>query len=244
MSIKKRVENKNHDLVFWLLALSTLVLGIVVIGNLSKKPVQVVNSDSQATAQVASLQAEIARLNSQVNSATNEEQAKQPDVDSSIRGMSTQTGPCPIENYLTYIESRSKIQLRLPFSAALEDGQCVYFPPEFLPDGIQFGEYNAIGGEIHHDALLTIGTNSISLTEFKQAIDSERADPSIRISNFKERNVNGLTVISFTRNADGGPDDIQWVAYGKSYTYTLHTKSGWLTDAEAIKIIESLKITK
>ncbi len=50
-----------------------------------------------------------------------------------------------------------------------------------------------------------------------------------------------MTVISYVQQQLGGAHI--WEAFGRSYHYTISSQ-GWLTDAEAIKIIQSLKVVK
>ena len=58
----------------------------------------------------------------------------------------------------------------------------------------------------------------------------------------QRRNINGLTVYSYAPSGFDG-NIHYWRALGRSYTYFIQS-AGWLTDAEAVKIIQSLKVVK
>ncbi len=273
MSIKKRVENKNHDLVFWLLALSTLVLGIVVVGNLSKKTVQVVNSDSAARVQTEIVPPENQLTNPQDNAPKNQDNL------SNIPGIDCFTShPGPAETYVSYLDKKTSVSLVLPYSFSWGTERCPVLQTVLYdedPGGIadsmglrswlRFGPaykiYNGDGAFYVPDGLSVTNTHTFLVDDASRYSAERGTELSIFSPTSSEavyqqilhgqdfahypkgkilqRTINGMRVYSIS-SSDGNTWNI-WYAVGRSYGYLLSSRD-WLTDAEAIKIIESIKV--
>ncbi len=137
------------------------------------------------------------------------------------------------------------VKFTVPFSTNWKNLDCALVPATTVFDGSTtttiFGPYieesSVRTPSIERDAWLSVETKNSSLKEEKYSLATTPLAGEIR-----ERTINGMPVISYHKD-DSGFSTNYWVAFGRTYTYRL-ASFGWLTDAEAIKIIESIKVTK
>ncbi len=104
----------------------------------------------------------------------------------------------------------------------------VYFGP-----GIVSGDCVVV-----RDSSLIVNTDTRSMSDIRRELNTQDIKPGA----LRERTINGIPVLSYTINRGAG-DERNWIAFGRTNRYNLHS-AGWLTDAEAVKIIQSLRVEK
>lgn len=249
------MENKNHDLVFWLLALSTLVLGIVVIGNLSKKPVQV-NNDSAAVAEVARLKTELQTRTNQPTQAEStsdhkgflhrikitEEQKNTPIA--KLCGTQNATNE-PANQTVRYIDVETGTAFEAPYNTSWGYEFCALDVVDRLDNALVFGSPGATFRDANRDYSLTI-SKSISENDLETtAIDGVL----MATGKLTKQVINGLPVFDYETAGDvKGSEAHHWDVIGKNYLYRLTVIMADKTLAEATneatKIIKSIQVLK
>ncbi len=223
---------------FWFFILVTMTLVIVCFTNAFRSIDREASRETAAAFQTIrqNLEARVAELQGQVNKP-------QAQTD---RGQCLRGEPAPIDNYLAYTDEEKSIELQIPFSTAWTNPDCTFAPAE-VESGhfVHFGPY--VAGELTdgekpmvvRDSTLVAVNDQKSVAEIRGLLRDPQ-EGSIR--NLRERTVGGMTVFSYTLDYVG-PSINHWVALGRNYRYNI-TSYGWLTDAEAIKIIQSLRVTE
>jgi hypothetical protein len=236
MSVKNERLRLRHWVMFWVLVAATHALVISIFSNVDVRtllPVSAVNEEKMTAEEqlVAELRAQVKSLGDKVASVESTEAHPKP-ATSCLTTTST-----AIDTYITYVDKSTNVSASLPYSFSWGD-ECA---PVVLTDaGIWFGPGKSSDNENNsaiRDSELTIGDKRITLSQVKQNLQPGYPGVS-EDTNLRERTISGIPVLSF--NADGGSH--VWYAFGRSFTYILGSDS-WLTDAEAIKIIQSLRVT-
>jgi hypothetical protein len=88
------------------------------------------------------------------------------------------------------------------------------------------------------DSSLIVSDDTRPMSDLRRELNAQDIKPSA----LRERTINGIPVLSYTINRGAG-DERNWIAFGRTNRYHLHSQ-GWLTDAEAVKIIQSLRVEK
>jgi len=139
-----------------------------------------------------------------------------------------------IDNYISYKDEKTSVSMKIPFSTKWQNNDCDFAPTQLYDAGVvSFGPETGVTTS-ERDARLSI----------KPAISVQEMDTwykDLVASKKQKRTINGMTVISYDVEGLGG--GLFWEGFGRSYHYVI-TSNGWLTDAEAVKIIQSLKVTK
>lgn len=227
----------HYWITFWALVLATMALATVCF-SYAFRPI---DSDVDPET-LAAFQAIRENLEKQVEELQGEV-ALAPSPTGFLGEACLQDSISPIDNYLTYVEPQSKVQMRLPFGTGWENENCAFPPARISGNIISFGPVVKGAGEGVRDSMLTIQPAK-STVDFNTEIAQIRSDGSdTQISAIKQRNINGLNVFSYTTTIPTGYVTHDWYALGKTFSYKLEANE-WLTDAEAVKIIQSLKVVK
>jgi hypothetical protein len=213
-------------IVFWSLVLTTLAL-IVVCFNNAFVPVSTDVVDDQTALQFQAIRAS---LEKQVNDLqAKETQQSSCDADAS----KWNTDPSNIR--MNYIDQQTGVQASLPYNFAWGDGKSPLEPYELVGGQLMFGPAaNAGECTVRRDVTLYIDPPT-STKAYANAM---------HLQNPKLQTIAGLSVIKVTQqNEMTGGQYPEWFASGRSHSYRI-VSDGWLTDVEAIKIIQSLKVVK
>lgn len=239
----------RHWVMFWVLVAATHALVIAIFSNVDVRtllPVNVVNDEQQkAEAQlIEELKIQVKSLEDKAASVESSEINSERRLVS--RGSTLQECPVSLSSstqdiiYISTVEQN--VNMSLPYSFSW--GSDAYFINPIdrsrgVAGEIYFGPGIASGDcLLVRDSLLMIDERRSSPNELR----SELSGQDLKISNLRERTINGIPVLSyeFDRGAD---TERVWVGFGRTNHYTLQS-AGWLTDTEAIKIIQSLRVTK
>lgn len=139
---------------------------------------------------------------------------------------------------IIWIDEPAGLQASLPYSFAWGTDEYVVTPYEELGLGlVSFGPIvKTYDCNPARDAILTF-----DLPRDPNSLLSEiRKEPGLE-GTVRQRMINGITVLSYKIGELGGGNF--WEVFGRSYHYRIRSE-GWLTDAEAVKIIQSLRVTK
>jgi len=229
-------------IMFWALVLCTMALIVV---NFSKAfapaPVEAIDDTTvaQFVAIRASLEQQVNDLQAQIPSSESDERSLVKNASKVTCGLSWNASTST--QTIAFTEPRTRIQMNLPYSfdwgnnryaLTLGDLGDPSNPPE-----VDFGpavEHNEqYGCYITRDSSIEIKDTGASPSEVRKSLK-----PLV----VRERTVGGVTVLSYTNPQDATWPQ-RWEVFGRTHTYTL-ASHGWLTDADAIKIIQSLKVVK
>lgn len=224
-------------MLFWILVLANVALVCAIFGNIdvnTLKPVSVVNEEQRSAEQqlVTGLKNQITSLTDEL--ATAKLGAAEAQTDLVVPCLSTTS--TTIDTYFTYVNKSARVSASLPYSfswgsscspAAEKDGSIIFGPG--YPDAPSWH---------FRDSMLSVLGKENTLTNVKQILQPGYPGVSDNME-IRERTISGMPVLSF--NADGGGR--VWYAFGRSNTYWISSRGAWLTDAEAIKIIQSLRVT-
>jgi hypothetical protein len=247
-SVKKEVVSTRYErlrlrewMIFWILVLANIALVCAIFGNVdvrTLKPVGVVNEEQKTAEQelVAALRAEVMSLQASLDTAKVE--------------ATTPTSSCsnlevtPIDNYLVYTDTNTGVRMSIPYGSDWNTDRCPVTPADWNDGGfLAFGPLTSVtfpsGSDVaKRDANLTILPQVRSVAEQRELLRNPQEGD---IEDLRERTISGIPVFSYTLEYVG-PSQKYWVALGRTYTYYL-SSYGWLTDAEAVKIIQSLRVT-
>jgi hypothetical protein len=231
-------------ITFWALVLATMALVVVNLSQAFAPPYPSNDMDTQTIAELqavrANLESQLANLQQAPKSASNGRMLVQ-------NASTTECGPAWSDTTTTqtvvYVEPLTKVQATLPYSFDWGNDQYALTPGDAgdpsNPPEIDFGP-----AVVHTERYGCFITRDSSLS-IKEPGDSpnnvRRGFGQIGVT-VKERTVGGVTVLSYTNNQNASwPKN--WEVFGRTHTYLL-SSHGWLTDDEAIKIIQSLKVVK
>jgi hypothetical protein len=141
---------------------------------------------------------------------------------------------------VNYTDPQTHVSMALPYNKNWGDGKTVLPPYTTVQNEIHFGPAVQDGGcVLSRDSILQINAlDPASVNNVRLGLEAMQNN---KLTNLKEQTVAGLQVLSFNFNLGTGLGiEKTWLAFGKTQNYTLHS-GGWLTDEEAIKIIQSLK---
>lgn len=238
VAVKYERLQLRHWVMFWALVAATHALVIAIFSNVDVRtllPVNVVNDEQQQAEErvFADLKTEIASLQTKIRSMETE---------------STSTSECdtisktPIETYFTYIDPKTSVSMSLPYSFGWKGQDCEISPVETYSGSIGFGPGHIYGRYASLDIRPREAAAEIIRVEVESAPTS--TDQLGAVRNIRRRTINGLNVTSYSMGLDIGGVRNTWVAAGRTYTYVIRDDYEWLTDSEAIKIIQSLRVTK
>lgn len=241
-------------MMFWLLVLANVALVAAIFGNVdvrTLKPVSVVDEEERSgqTTRERELEAQVTVLEGDLNRLQRNLERKEingdvvyipsaTDYDFDQECYLDPQQPGLPETYVTYIDKETSVSVTVPYSFSWGTLNC---PPvqSSNTSTIAFGPaVGTEGGESRDSWLhITEATSTASALAMVNADSSESgAKPQVR-----QRVINGLTVFSY--KWEGIVTINHWVAVGRNYTYRI-SSLGWLTDAEAVKIIQSLRVTR
>lgn len=243
--------------MFWVLVAATHALVIAIFSNVDVKTLMPVGSTSSTSAAeeqlIDELRGQVKSLGDKVASVEEPQaegriMANAKDVqwrdlylsnqgelpaDCGVLQLNTTTAT---QTYLWYDQSTG-IQAELPYSFAW--GNDRYFPTPYEQvnsSTISFGPFVIAyqGCAVGREAELTFGESADPnpvLREIRNNADL--------VGPVRQRIINGITVLSYRIEALGYGDI--WDVFGRSYRYTI---KGSLSDAEAMSVIQSLRVTK
>lgn len=254
---KKTVAVKNRGkltmiplrswILFWFFVVATMTLVIVCFTSAFRSIDRDANRETAAAFQVIrqNLEAQVAELQAQVG-VTNTQELSYADFSDRIEGecLSPQGGSVDTSKalltYVTYTDPKTSVSMILPYSFGWGTINCP--PVQTHPEGeILFGPSRRGEGGAGRESSISIeapsSTAAIRALAVSVVMQSELENKTIR-----QRTVNGLTVLSYSYSGGMASGNV-WVAVGRTHVYWIYS-AGWLTDAEAIKIIQSLKVVK
>lgn len=245
---------KYRWLMFWLLVLCSVALVCALFGNVDVRTLKDQTSDTTAVTTVSS-QVASSTTTDMVEDSFENQVAQSPEHPG--EPFDIETGAClfnsaetadPIDTYIDYTEPISTVLLTIPYSFNWGSANC---PPITLVSpypssentllaSFEFGPSKVLGGGGAGFArrLASFGIGPVTTAD---AVDTGiKENESVR--NVRQRTISGFTVYDYDLNFEANPHE--WIAVGRNYSYHLTSLGGWLTDAEAIKIIQSLRVTK
>ncbi|QQR61255.1 hypothetical protein IPH19_02215 [Candidatus Uhrbacteria bacterium] len=247
-------------MLFWILVLANVALVCAIFGNIdvnTLKPAGMGNEDGQSNqtmreseleAQVAVLEGDLSRLQKDLEtrpiSSTGYTQSGNYDFDQECYAPDSEAAPGAAETYIPYRDPKTSVLFNVPYNFSWGTTNCPPVQIQFdgEQDVISFGpSVGGEGGEARDSGLRISAATTTAAALAGARIEltgSETSDSSIR-----QRTINGLAVYSYRIEYGLGGGLNIWLAVGRNYTYRLSSNS-WLTDAEAIKIIQSLRVTK
>ncbi|KAA0207056.1 hypothetical protein EDM68_00480 [Candidatus Uhrbacteria bacterium] len=147
----------------------------------------------------------------------------------------------PATVYVQHIDPTTKLSMTLPYNFSWGTEKYALNPVDAYANFILFGPAYPFEGGLTRGASLSI-ENSTSSAAIRKEIQTLRNNGE-QIEEIRERIINGMTVISFTQGDGSSYTRNLWIGVGRTYLYRIES-SGWLTDAEAVKIIQSLRVAK
>lgn len=229
----------RHWMFFWILVLANVALVCAIFGNVdvnTLKPVSVVDEGQNTAEQlVTDLKTELSELQKKVQDA---------------ESRAAQTTECetlevaPIDTYVTYVDPKTQVSMSVPYSFGWNGKDCEISPVTidssnigFGPLMIPFGRYASLEILPREEAEKILSKDLPPPTTAEMPTDLLEVATEIQ-----RRSVNGLAVTIYNI-APGGVTERRWVAAGRTYTYVIRDTRQWLTDIEAVKIIQSLRVT-
>ena len=216
-------------LMFWLLVLTNVALVASIFGNVDvrtfKSGAIVVDDEIDATEPF-------------------EDAAEAPDAVEENTGSAVECATpidTPIDTYVKYLDQKTGVSVSLPYSFGWRGPGCTISPADAYDTSIGFGPGHIYGRYANLEIRPRGDAEQIIRGETESAPTS--ADQLGAVTGLRRRTINGLAVTSYSHALDIGGDENVWIAVGKTYSYIIRGYA-WLTDAEAIKIIQSLKVTK
>lgn len=239
VSVKYERLRLRHWVMFWVLVAATHALVIAIFSNVDVRtllPVNVVNDEQQkAEAQLINkLKNQVASLEESLSNAQRKAAPAESECETS--------SDAPIDTYVTYIDKETSVSMSLPYSFEWKGRGCSVPPALDYGSGIGFGPGHIYGRYASLDIRPREAAAEIIRAEVESAPTS--TDQLGAVRNIRRRMINGLSVTSYSMGLDIGGTRNTWVAAGRTYTYVIQDDYEWLTDAEAIKIIQSLRVTK
>ncbi|MCC7523064.1 hypothetical protein IT407_04705 [Candidatus Uhrbacteria bacterium] len=233
----------RHWLLFW-----TLVLCVMIVINASfakyQKPSSDLVMETDAMAVIAdSLEKQADMLEKQAEAM----QEMKPEgrlfitVDNAhgLCGSEAALLDLPADQTFQFRDEKTGVTASLPYNFAWGTDGYGAFPSEvngFETNSFLFGKVGTYdSGCWFRDSSLTIypPTSTTSLLR------------SLSGTQVRQRNVNGLTVLSYSQTEQNTNFTNQvWDAIGRTYWYRIVSKAGQLSDAEAVSIIQSLRVTR
>lgn len=251
-SVKKESERLRlrHWVMFWVLVAATHALVIAIFSNVDVRtllPVNVVN-DEQRKAQaqlIEELKTQVKSLEDKAASVENLEINSERRLVS--RGSTLQECLVSLSSstqdiiYLDTVEQN--LSMSLPYSFSWGSDKYLVNPID-RSRGVAGEVYFGPGSE--HQCTL-VRDSTLLIDNFDRTLRQRRSEIASQLgmefSNVRERTISGIPVLSYEVLADNGQFYREWMAFGRTNNYTIRS-AGWLTDAEAIKIIQSLRVTK
>lgn len=224
-----------HWMVFWVLVLATVALVCAIFGKIDVKTLKPVGAGNEKS--VSAEDQLVGELKDQV-AALEESLAKVENASGSTADCAT-TQVTAIDTYVTYVDKETGVSMSLPYSFGWNGQGCELSPggPGGFGPGHIYGRYASLHISPRETAAEII---RVETTESTPTSTTEVS----AVRNIRRRVINGLTVTTYTQALDIGFTRNTWVAAGRTYTYVIRDDYEWLTDAEAVKIIQSLRVTK
>lgn len=246
-------------MMFWVLFAATVALVCAIFGDVdvrTLRPVGVTSSTNAGQQELDELRAQVVDLSTELNSIEQQQVSSSERIIANIRdipfgdlyfydevnlgvqcdrlNLNTST---PTQS-IVWTDEPTGLQASLPYSFDWGTDRYLVTPYEELGLGlIAFGPIvKTYDCNPARDAILAFDfpkDPSNSLSEI-------RKEPGLE-GTVRQRTINGITVLSYRIGELAGGNF--WEVFGRSYHYRIRSE-GWLTDAEAIKIIQSLRVTK
>lgn len=138
---------------------------------------------------------------------------------------------------VSHLEARTNVRMSLPYSFDWGNEQYVLTPvragdPSNAPS-LEFGPIY-----VQEDSCL--GRRDSEITIMDPGSNPSEVRRSLSPATVRERSLGGVTVLSYSLPTDKVWPN-RWHVFGRTHTYMI-ASHGWLTDAEAVKIIQSLRV--
>lgn len=237
-------------LIFWVLVLTTMALATVSFADAFKNGEGEVDQETVAAFEAIrkNLEDQVADLQSRAGMEvkTDGQLVASPFSEQQVGGCAQlKMSDLPPDQTIKFSDEKTGVSGSLPYNLSWGSETCFVTPFHMTTDlsvdkpVYLFGpvSINDIGGYTRAADLIITKTTSTPA----QTLRDLRANPEVK--NLRQRTINGITVISYEIQNEGpGGFARFWNAFGRSYYYMMGSFGGWLTDAEAVKIIQSLRV--
>ncbi len=228
-------------IMFWVLVLATMALATVCFSSAFKTADGEVDQETVAAFQAIrqNLEMQVQDLQGKVSDRPTDGPKGRMLLNEVIEGCNLAWATSTQESYYSYLEPRTKVRASLPYSFAWGNESYALNPvrlgdPSNDPE-VEFGPAYLNSCLVRRDASLGIMETDATPNEFRTSM--REAFPTLAI---RERSLGGVTVLSYQNPSDAVWPN-QWMIFGRTFTYRI-ASHGWLTDAEAVKIIQSLRV--
>lgn len=236
--------------IFWALVLATMALATVCFTTAFRPAAEpAVDDEALAMFQAVkeSLEQQVAELEGKVES-TPKPSGRMIVTESTSDGLCEANMPLELSsesaNQLIRFEHLATgVSAELPYNFDWGNAAFAAPPYEVTDRGILFGQVGLFNeGCWGRDATFEISNSSSSLSDVRRELANPPEGAEAIVSNIRERTINGIPVISYRMEGLGGLQNV-WVGFGRNYQYRIYSH-GQLSDAEAVKIIQSLRVTQ
>lgn len=232
-------------ITFWVLVLATMALATVCFTDAFKNSEGEVDAESVAAIEAIrkSLEQQVADLQAKVGVE------EKVDGRLLIAGHADECGlawaTSTPDVYVSYVEPKTKVRASIPYSFSWGNEKYAFEPiamdAAMGAEHFRFGPGIAVGCGVIRDSGLMIYTSTSTPLSLRRSLAIPPQEPWISVNSIRERTINGIPVVSYGMTANDGSIVNNWVGFGRNFQYTI-TSYGWLTDAEAVKIIQSLRV--
>jgi hypothetical protein len=233
--------------IFWALVLATMALATVCFTTAFRPAQPEVDDEALAMFQAVreSLEQQVAELEGKVEEAGTAYNGRllitgipgPGDDDDCDLALATSTA----DVYVPHLNVLTGVSVSIPYNFDWGNDEYAFVPVvtinESFAQTLVFGPGVPSKCGSARDVSLEISTSTSTPNEARrEAIDLYNADT------VQERIINGMRVLSYKMNIEAAQNNV-WIGFGRTYRYKIFSL-GWLTDAEAVKIIQSLRVTQ
>lgn len=263
MATRKRIKGTGTDLAFWIIGMCVLVLGAIVFGSLCARVQNTGSGNKVIHAELTRQKANLLKwidfyTNNQVAESakptftgrvelTDELRADQAEDFCGAQKTSTE----PSNELITFSDSTTGVSFQVPYNKDWGYDHCYLSPvsqddftlsDHSLPRVFTFGDLS--GSDRMYELKIVPVMSESALKDDIVAWNSEMSS----VGTTTRRIINGLTVLDYQVVASPYPAHL-WDAIGRNFLYRIKVpaQDGALirtTDAEVVKIIQSIKVAK
>jgi len=231
-------------IMFWALILCTMALIVVNFSQaFAPAPVDAIDNGTYGewAAIRAGLEQQVRNLQAQVGTPSEPRGRLLATHSAPTNDCSLQWATSTADIMVPYTDPKTKVSMSLPYSFNWGNAQFAFTPYAIADDGrssIDFGPgiFDEKGCGTYRDSAIEITTNTSTPNDIRTDAKAKHG------TNITERTINGIPVISYRVQFD----DVRynyWYGFGRTFQYRIMSKE-WLSDADAVKIFQSLKVVK
>lgn len=229
-------------ITFWVLVLATMALATVCFTDAFKNSEGEVDQETVAAFEAIrkNLEAQVADLQTKVG--VEEKVDGRLLIAGRVRECDLSWATSTAEVYVSYVEPTTKVRMSLPYSFNWGNAEYALLPVaqygsetsvEFGPSLLNTDCYT------YRDSMLLVSNSTSTPASTRRSLANPPEGAEATVSNVRERTINGIPVLSYRMS--GATVQENWIGFGRNFQYRL-SSYGWLTDAEAVKIIQSLRV--